>query len=148
MKDSSLGQYLESNPVSYAHPKAPKPCQIRSAKALTGEQIFALLNVVDAKARAGDLMGKRNYALLLYITTGMRRKNREKPFFKTALLHPYTFRAPCQLLFTARRRRRFAGDGLRLRLPRRSRRTNDRKIKRAFTPPSISMLALRGMTST
>ena len=51
IKDSSLGQYLESNPVSYAHPKAPKPCQIRSAKALTGEQIFALLNVVDAKAR-------------------------------------------------------------------------------------------------
>jgi site-specific recombinase XerD len=74
MKDSLLGQYLESNPVSYAHPKAPKPYQIRSAKALTEEQVFALLNVVGAKARAGDLVGKRDYALLLlYITTGMRR---------------------------------------------------------------------------
>jgi integrase len=74
MKDSSLGQYLESNPVSYAHSKAPKPYQTRSAKALTEEQVFALLNVVGAKARAGDLVGKRDYALLLlYITTGMRR---------------------------------------------------------------------------
>jgi integrase len=74
MKDSLLGQYLESNPVSYAHPKAPKPYQTRSAKALTEEQVFALLNVVGAKARAGDLVGKRDYALLLlYITTGMRR---------------------------------------------------------------------------
>jgi integrase len=38
------------------------------------EQVFALLNVVGARARAGDLVGKRDYALLLlYITTGMRR---------------------------------------------------------------------------
>jgi integrase len=74
MKDSLLGQYLESNPVSYAHPKAPKPYQTRSAKFLTEEQVFALLHVVGAKARAGDLVGKRDYALLLlYITTGMRR---------------------------------------------------------------------------
>ncbi len=74
MKDSLLGQYLESNPVSYAHPKAPRPYQTRSAKALTEEQVFALLNVVGARARAGDLVGKRDYALLLlYITTGMRR---------------------------------------------------------------------------
>jgi len=74
MKDPLLGQYLESNPVSYAHPKAPKPYQTRSAKALTEEQAFALLKVVGAKARTGDLVGKRDYALLLlYITTGMRR---------------------------------------------------------------------------
>jgi integrase/recombinase XerD len=74
MKDSLLGQYLESNPVSYAHPKVPKPYQTRSAKSLTEEQVFALLNVVGARARAGDLVGKRDYALLLlYITTGMRR---------------------------------------------------------------------------
>jgi integrase len=74
MKDSSLGQYLESNPVSYAHPKAPRPYQTRSAKSLTEEQVFALLNVVGARARSGDLVGKRDYALLLlYITTGMRR---------------------------------------------------------------------------
>jgi integrase len=74
MKDSLLGQYLESNPVSYAHPKAPRPYQTRSAKSLTEEQVFALLNLVGARARAGDLVGKRDYALLLlYITTGMRR---------------------------------------------------------------------------
>jgi integrase len=52
----------------------PMPYQTRSAKALTEEQVFALLNVVGAKARAGDLVGKRDYALLLlYITTDMRR---------------------------------------------------------------------------
>src|SRR5499426_2054272 len=69
-----LGQYLKSNPVSYAHPKALRPYQTRSAKSLTEEQVFALLNVVGAKAKAGDLVGKRDYALLLlYITTGMRR---------------------------------------------------------------------------
>lgn len=74
MKDSLLGQFLASNPVSYAHPKAPKPYQTRSAKALTEEQILALLQVVGARARTGDLVGKRDYAmLLLYITTGMRR---------------------------------------------------------------------------
>jgi integrase len=50
MKDSLLGQYLVSNPVSYAHPKAPKPYQTRSAKSLTEEQVFALLKVVGAKA--------------------------------------------------------------------------------------------------
>jgi integrase len=44
------------------------------AKALTGEQVISLLKVVKAKADAGDLVGKRDYALLLlYFTTGMRR---------------------------------------------------------------------------
>ncbi len=74
MKDSLLGQYLESNPVSYAHPKAPKPYQTRASRALTEEQMSALLTVVGARAARGEIVGKRDYALLmLYFTTGMRR---------------------------------------------------------------------------
>ena len=69
-----VGAAVQRRTRLYAHPKAPKPYQTRSAKALTEEQVFALLNVVGAKARAGDLVGKRDYALLLlYIKTGMRR---------------------------------------------------------------------------
>lgn len=74
MKDPLLGEHLKSNPASYAHPKAPRPYQTRSAKALTKEQVIALLKVVKAKADAGDLTGQRDYALLLlYFATGMRR---------------------------------------------------------------------------
>jgi len=74
MKDPALGQVIRSNPVGYAHPKAPKPYQTRSAKALTKKQTAALLNVAQARADSGDLTGKRDYAmLLLYIATGLRR---------------------------------------------------------------------------
>lgn len=74
MKDPVLGKHLKSNPAGYAHPKAPRPYQTRSAKALTREQVVALLKVVKTKADSGDLTGKRDYALLLlYFATGMRR---------------------------------------------------------------------------
>jgi integrase len=74
MKDPLLGRLVQSNPVGYAHPKAPKPYQTRSAKALGKKQAAALLSVVQARADSGDLTGKRDYALLLfYIATGMRR---------------------------------------------------------------------------
>jgi len=74
MKDPSLGQVIRSNPVGYAHPKAPRPYQTRSAKALTKKQTAALLNVAQARAKSGGLTGKRDYAmLLLYIGTGLRR---------------------------------------------------------------------------
>ncbi len=74
MKDPLLGQLVQSNPVGYAHPKAPKPYQTRSAKSLSKKQAAALLSVVETRADSGDLTGKRDYALLLlYIATGMRR---------------------------------------------------------------------------
>ena len=75
MKDPVLGQQLPVNPVNYARPKAPKPYQTRSVKALTREDASALLEVVKAKGGQGDLTGKRDYALLLlYFATGMRRQ--------------------------------------------------------------------------
>jgi integrase/recombinase XerD len=74
MKDPALGQVIRSNPVGYAHPKAPKPYQTRRAKALTEKQATKLLNVAESRARAAGLTGKRDYAmLLLYLVTGMRR---------------------------------------------------------------------------
>lgn len=69
-----IGPYLSYNPVRKAHPKAPKSYQTKSVKALTDEEFVALLSTVKAKAASGEIVGKRDYALLLfYVATGMRR---------------------------------------------------------------------------
>lgn len=73
-RDPEVGQQLASNPVRLARPKAPKAYQTESVKALTDEEFVNLLTVVRGKAASGDVVGKRDYALLLfYIATGMRR---------------------------------------------------------------------------
>jgi len=75
MKEPTLGQFINSNPARLAMPKCPKPYQTESTKALDDEQMTALLRVVRKKAEAGEITGKRDYALLLFfITTGMRRR--------------------------------------------------------------------------
>jgi site-specific recombinase XerD len=75
MRDPALGQFITSNPAQNARPKCPKPYQTESSKALDDDQISALLHVVMRRAAAGDVVGKRDYALLLmFITTGMRRQ--------------------------------------------------------------------------
>ena len=75
MKDSALSQFITSNPARLARPKCPKPYQTESAKALDDEKLAALFRVVREKAKSGDVVGKRDYALLLFfITTGMRRQ--------------------------------------------------------------------------
>ncbi len=75
MRDPTLGQFITSNPAQNARPKCPKPYQTESSKALDDDQISALIRVVMARAAAGDVVGKRDYALLLlFITTGMRRQ--------------------------------------------------------------------------
>ena len=69
-----LCPYLPFNPVRKAHPKAPKAYQTESTKALTDEQFARLLTLVRDRAASGDIVGKRDYALLLfYVATGMRR---------------------------------------------------------------------------
>jgi integrase len=73
-RDPEVGQHLPANPVRLARPKAPKAYQTESVKALTDDEFVSLLSVVRRKAAACDVVGKRDYALLLfYITTGMRR---------------------------------------------------------------------------
>lgn len=74
MREPLLGQSIKSNPALLARPRAPRAYQTRSVKALNDDQLRALLSVVKAKAATGDIVGKRDYALLLfYVTTGMRR---------------------------------------------------------------------------
>jgi integrase len=75
MRDPSLRAYITSNPARLALPKAPKAYQTESVKAWTDEQLQAIVEAVRAKAAAGEIVGKRDYALLLfYLVTGMRRQ--------------------------------------------------------------------------
>jgi integrase/recombinase XerC len=75
MRDPALGPFIKGNPADFARPKCPKPYQTESSKALDDRQVSALVRVVMRRAAAGDVVGKRDYALLLmFITTGMRRQ--------------------------------------------------------------------------
>lgn len=74
-RDPALGQFITSNPAQNARPNCPKPYQTESSKALDDDQIGALVRVVMQRAATGNVIGKRDYALLLmFITTGMRRQ--------------------------------------------------------------------------
>jgi integrase len=74
MSDPDLCQEILRNPVQLARPKAPRAYQTESTQALSDEEVKALLAVVKAKADADDIVGKRDYALLLFFfATGMRR---------------------------------------------------------------------------
>jgi integrase len=73
MKDSEVGRHVRRNPARPARPKAPKPYQTESVKALSDEEVRALVGAVRRRAQTGDMVGKRDYALLLlYLATGLR----------------------------------------------------------------------------
>ena len=66
---------MRRNPARLARLKAPKPYQTESVKALSDEEIAVLVLAVRQRAQAGDVVGKRDYALLLlYLATGLRRQ--------------------------------------------------------------------------
>lgn len=74
IRDPEIGQHIRGNPARLARPKAPKPYQTESVKSMSDEEVQALVGVVLRRAFAGDLVGKRDYALLLmYLATGLRR---------------------------------------------------------------------------
>jgi site-specific recombinase XerD len=74
ISDPEIGQHLRGNPARLARPKAPKPYQTESVKAMSDEEVQALVSAVRRRALAGELVGKRDYALLLmYLATGLRR---------------------------------------------------------------------------
>jgi integrase/recombinase XerD len=74
IRDPEIGQHLRGNPARLARPKAPKPYQTESVKAMSDEEVQALVGVVRGRALKGDVVGKRDYALLLlYLATGLRR---------------------------------------------------------------------------
>lgn len=63
-----------NNPVESERPAKP-PSRERAAHALTTRQLARLLSVIKEQAETGDLIAKRDYAmLLLHMVTGMRRK--------------------------------------------------------------------------
>jgi integrase len=73
MRDPALGRHIARNPVGRARPRAPKAYQTESVKSLTDAELNGLLAVVAERA-ASDIVGKRDYALLLlFVATGMRR---------------------------------------------------------------------------
>lgn len=75
LKDPVLGQRVTTNPALLARPKRPKPYQTGSTKSLTDEEMNRLLTFVRTKAKAGSVVAKRDYALLLlYFLTGLRRR--------------------------------------------------------------------------
>ena len=74
MKDAEVGQHVRRNPARLARPKAPRPYQTESVKALSDEEVGALVAAVKGRALAGDIVAKRDFALLLlYLATGLRR---------------------------------------------------------------------------
>jgi integrase/recombinase XerC len=74
MNDPQLAGEITSNPVLLARPKAPRAYQGESTKALPDENVRALGAVIKAKADAGSVTAKRDYALFLfYMVTGLRR---------------------------------------------------------------------------
>src|SRR5215213_9534781 len=75
MKDPEVGQHVRRNPARLARPKAPKPYQTESVKALSDEEVGLLVSTLRRRAQAGEVVGKRDYALLLlYLATGLRRQ--------------------------------------------------------------------------
>jgi integrase len=75
LKDPEVGQHVRRNPARLARPRAPKPYQTESVKALSDEEVSALVRAVRRRALTGDVVGKRDYALLLlYLATGLRRQ--------------------------------------------------------------------------
>lgn len=74
MKDPEVGQHIRRNPARLARPRAPKPYQTESVKALSDQEVGVLVAAVRIRALSGDIVGKRDYALLLlYLATGLRR---------------------------------------------------------------------------
>jgi integrase len=74
MNDPQLSRFIRSNPAAQARPRYPRPYQSESTKALTDEEMNSVLAVARGLAQAGFVVGKRDYALLLfYFLTGLRR---------------------------------------------------------------------------
>ncbi|MGH8710435.1 MAG: site-specific integrase, partial [Burkholderiales bacterium] len=66
MRAPALKEHIKINPVRLAMPKAPKAYQTESVRAWTDDELQAIVEVVRKKAEGGDLVGKRDYALLLF----------------------------------------------------------------------------------
>src|SRR5437763_11598226 len=74
MHEQDLESFLKINPSPYARAKTTKAYQTESVKSLSDSELETLMSVIRQKALSGDIVGKRDYAiLLLFMATGMRR---------------------------------------------------------------------------
>src|ERR671916_1300610 len=78
LQEPTLAREIKANPGNLARPKAPKPYQSESTKALSDDDLNALLSTIRGKFTDDDPMvqvvARRDYALLLfYLLSGMRR---------------------------------------------------------------------------
>lgn len=74
ISDPQLSRFIRGNPATQARPRYPRPYQSESTKALSDEEMNSLLTVARRMADSGSVVGKRDYALLLfYFLTGLRR---------------------------------------------------------------------------
>ena len=72
---AEVGASLRQNPALLARPKRVRPYQTEATKAWTDEELRAVTDVVSRRAAGGDLVAKRDLALLLlYTSTGLRRE--------------------------------------------------------------------------
>jgi integrase len=79
LQDPAVRRHVRDNPVRYARPKKPKPYQSESVKALSDQELAALLAVVaaafDHERADVRLIARRDYALLLFYVWSGRRRN-------------------------------------------------------------------------
>jgi integrase len=74
-QQAKAGSTPLTNPVDAIRPKAPKAYQTKMSKGLTDDEMQSLVGVVKAKADGDDIVGQRDYAMLmLYLVTGLRRE--------------------------------------------------------------------------
>ncbi|HWS55575.1 MAG TPA: tyrosine-type recombinase/integrase [Pyrinomonadaceae bacterium] len=74
MSDPQLSAHIRANPAAQARPRYPRPYQSELTKALSDDEMNRLLDAARARAEAGSVVGKRDYALLLFFfLTGLRR---------------------------------------------------------------------------
>src|ERR1044071_4690902 len=96
MSDPQLSRFIRTNPATHARARYPRPYQSEATQTLSDEEMNALLAVVRRLADTGSVVGKRDYALLLfYFLTGLRRsevialRGRDLEFGEGALIVKY-----------------------------------------------------------
>ena len=73
-KEGGLMKFIPINPAKASLPKAQKPFQSESVKALSRKELARLLEVVENHVRDGQAVHLRDYAILqFYVATGRRR---------------------------------------------------------------------------
>ena len=69
-----MAEILPINPVEGVRPKAPEPYQSESTKSLSDQELDQLITKVKEKADAGEIVGKRDFAILVHFTLTSRRR--------------------------------------------------------------------------